>query len=1070
MLFRVLGPVEVGVAGASLALGPPRQRALLGVLVLHRGELVLSDRLVDALWDHDPPRTASHSVQSYVSGLRGVLGADRIETRGSGYVLHAACEEVDACRFEGLMTEGLRAAESGDPETAVQVLAQALEWWRGDPLMDVPAGVSLAGELARLDELHLRAVETWAEAQITLGRHEDVLPELERLTVTYPLRERLWGHRLLALYRAGRPADALRAYQQLRTRLVEELGVDPSAELESLYERILLQDPHLRQAAPIPHGDDVEAEVRNPYRGLRAFTEDEAADFFGRDELVRDLLRVLSDEGRDLLAVVGPSGSGKSSVVRAGLIPALRRGALPELQGPTMVTMLPGTDPFDALAAAAGTTPPASDGVRWLVELLDRPAVSTPLVLVIDQFEELFTLVADAASRWRFLDGLTVALDERSEMLRVVVTLRADFFDRPLGHPGVGRRMTAGMVVALPLTAEQLEAAATGPARRVGLALEPGLITELVADLAGQPGALPLFQYTLTELFERRQGNTLTLTSYRALGGIDGAVSRRADDLYGRLTTDEQAVARQLFLRLVHPGEHTSDGRRRVPASEIAALDIDPVAMQTVLDRFGRARLLSFDRDLRTGAATVEIAHDALLEAWRRLRAWVEEARDDLRRRAGLASAVAEWRAADRDPDYLLVGARLASYEQWAATAVLRLTTGEQSYLAASTARRDHEQAAEDARRREEARLRRRSGRRLWSSVAAIAVVVLVAAVAIVSRPGGTAPNVALIHGFGEDGGFEQLFVEGMAQLERRFDVVSETVVPLTNPGDALRSLCAAGFDLVFVGGFLLVSETLSVAPECPDTMLVMLDAVGLEELELPPNVLPVTFATDEGSFLAGAAAALKTRSGIVGFIGGQPVALIEEFRAGFEAGAALAAPDVAVVATYVTHRTSDDAFHEAFGNRPLGALAARQLYEQDADVVYAVAGESGRGVLDAAIELSAPGMRRWVVGVDTDWHLTEPTNRARHVLTSMVKRFDVAMADVMQAFVDDELTSEPRRYTLGSGGVELSSRGGALAVPATLALLRQQLIDREVTVPTIPSGTTLPAPTERRGQRRSGP
>jgi basic membrane protein A and related proteins len=390
---------------------------------------------------------------------------------------------------------------------------------------------------------------------------------------------------------------------------------------------------------------------------------------------------------------------------------------------------------------------------------------------------------------------------------------------------------------------------------------------------------------------------------------------------------------------------------------------------------------------------------------------------------------------------------------------VLQLTTGEQGYLAASTARRDREQAAEAARRREEARLRRRSGRRLWSSVAAIAGVVLVVAVAYASRPAGTA-RVGLIHGSAESG-FDRLFEEGMDQLERRFDVVSERVVPLTDPGDALRNLCAAGFDLVFVGGFLLVGETLPVAPACPDTMLVMLDAVGLEELELPPNVLPVTFATDEGSFLAGAAAALETSSGVVGFVGGQPVALVEEFRAGFEAGAARAAPDVVVLATYVTHRASGDAFHEAFGNRPGGALAARRLYEQDADVVYAVAGESGRGVLDAAMELSDPEARRWVVGVDTDWHLTESTDRARHVLTSMVKRFDVAMDDVVQAFVDDELTSEPRRFGLGSGGVELSSRGGRLADPAALALLRQQLIDGEITVPTTPSGPTLPAPTD---------
>jgi hypothetical protein len=183
----------------------------------------------------------------------------------------------------------------------------------------------------------------------------------------------------------------------------------------------------------------------------------------------------------------------------------------------------------------------------------------------------------------------------------VVVAMLADLFDRPLAHPAFSRRFVAGTVAVLPLTPEQVQAAAVEPAERAGLTVEPALPRRADADLADQPGALPLFQYALTELAERRGGaSTLTLDAYRAFGGIDGVVSRRAEDVYTGLTGADQAVARQVFLRLVHPGEHAADSRRRLAASELAALDLDPVATHTVFDRFGRARLLSFDRDARS--------------------------------------------------------------------------------------------------------------------------------------------------------------------------------------------------------------------------------------------------------------------------------------------------------------------------------------------------------------------------------------------------------------------------------------------------------------------------------------
>jgi len=196
------------------------------------------------------------------------------------------------------------------------------------------------------------------------------------------------------------------------------------------------------------------------------------------------------------------------------------------------------------------------------------------LVLVIDQFEELFTLVEDEAERRRFLVNLVAAMDDPHARVVVVLTLRADSYHKPLGYMDLAARLASNVVNVLPLTSDELEAAAQEPAARNGVTLEPALLAELLADVIGEPGALPIFQYALTELFDRRESNVLTVAAYRAMGGVRGALSRRADDLYHRLTFDEQEAARQLFLRLVSITEHDDWGRRRVPASEIVSMGV----------------------------------------------------------------------------------------------------------------------------------------------------------------------------------------------------------------------------------------------------------------------------------------------------------------------------------------------------------------------------------------------------------------------------------------------------------------------------------------------------------------
>jgi WD40 repeat protein/DNA-binding SARP family transcriptional activator len=480
-------------------------------------------------------------------------------------------------------------------------------------------------------------------------------------------------------------------------------------------------------------------EIYNPYKGLRAFQEADAADFFGRDALVQQLLDRLDGAaaGRDgrFLAIVGPSGSGKSSVVKAGLIPALRDGALPGSENWFVAEMTPGRSPFEALELALWSVAvePPPDLVQpmrrdagGLLRTIRRILPGTSggqLLLLVDQFEELFTLVEEEEERAFFLDSLLTAIHAPRSPLRLVVTLRADFYDRPLQRQQLGQLLKENTEIVLPLNATELTWAIREPARRLGVGLEEGLAATIAADVADQPGALPLLQYALTELFEQRQDQLISRAAYRQIGGVQGALGRRAEAVYAELDAAGQAAARQLFLRLVTLGEGAEDTRRRVLLSELEQLPITnhpspvtnyqlpitnnplpitPNSMTAVLDRFGAARFLTFDRDPLSRSPTVEVAHEALLSRWPRLRGWLADSRHDVRLQRLLATAASEWQHAGEESGYLLRGSRLDQFEQWAATSSVALTTAEQAFLAASLAARAARRGEEEARRQRE--------------------------------------------------------------------------------------------------------------------------------------------------------------------------------------------------------------------------------------------------------------------------------------------------------------------------------------------------------------------------------
>ncbi|HEY7627461.1 MAG TPA: BTAD domain-containing putative transcriptional regulator, partial [Ilumatobacteraceae bacterium] len=789
MEYRVLGPIEIADGdGSTVGVGGPLMRRLLAVLVINAGRVVPVDRLIDAVWGDNPPVAADATLQTYVSRLRRSVGdgEHRIVSRPPGYVLVANGDLIDSRRFEETLVAGRAAMVDGDEERAVALLNDALMLWRGRALLEFADEPWAQVDARRLEEQRLVALEELAAARLAVAPASEVVPELERLVAEQPLRERPLSLLMTALYRCGRHAEALRAFQDHRLAMSDELGLEPSTELRLLERQILDQDPSLAKppvgralrgyrlveqirsgdsgetwlavqpsvgrevvikmipasvandpqfirrfeaeaqmvaglehphivpmydywreaggaylvlrylrggslasalltrrpvndslmvagqiadalaeahrhgvmhgqlspgdilldaggsayiadfaiavalaehsdtaddvrslglllaemlAAPQPFDrsldpvdqlrrlrPDLSAAVidiisrstrslsadsftsaeefssacdgarsaggrsrrarstlgdRNPYKGLRPFEESDAADFFGRDGLIDELVNRLA-AGARFITVIGPSGSGKSSLVRAGLLPVVRRGAI---AGSWFVTtMTPGDDPLAELTMAIGRV-----AVRPIAELRQSleaaggfgravrgalPDDGSELLLVVDQLEEIFTVCQNEDARKAFLEGLAHAAFDARSRVRIITTLRADFYDRPLQYRAFAMLLDAGSLTVVPPSPDELEAAIIGPAARSGVELESGLMSHLVSELGERPAALALLQFTMAELFDQRRSGILTLDACRTIGGVTGALAHRADATFDSLTPEQQEIAR----------------------------------------------------------------------------------------------------------------------------------------------------------------------------------------------------------------------------------------------------------------------------------------------------------------------------------------------------------------------------------------------------------------------------------------------------------------------------------------------------------------------------------------------
>jgi len=407
-----------------------------------------------------------------------------------------------------------------------------------------------------------------------------------------------------------------------------------------------------------------------PYPGLASFRTEDTELFFGREELVRTLVgRLAAVARRDtaLLCVVGPSASGKSSILHAGLVRALREG-LPGVAGSEqwpVLTFSPGSHPLRRLTERHAAT----DGARR----------AAGRVIAIDQFEEVFTSCADAAEREEFVGALhglatrggTDGGGERAAL--VVLGLRADFYGQALRHRQLATPLQEAQVVVGPMTPEQVRRAIEQPARRAGILLGEGLVDLLLRDLAPvasvarsdrpahDSGALPLLSHTLLAAWSISRRGHLTIDDYHRSGGIRDAVARNAETVFEDLTPAERGLARRLFLRMVHITEGAADIRRRVSRVELLTAwpPDDHEAAERVIARFIEQRLVTADTE------SVEITHGALVTAWPRLRSWLDTERAGLVTHRRLADAAETWDASGRDPGTLYRGPRLATALGW---------------------------------------------------------------------------------------------------------------------------------------------------------------------------------------------------------------------------------------------------------------------------------------------------------------------------------------------------------------------------------------------------------------------
>jgi WD40 repeat protein/DNA-binding SARP family transcriptional activator len=748
--ITTLGGLSIQRDGQPVTGLATRKVEALLVYLACTGRTHVREVLAEMFWEERTPERSLGNLRVALTRLRKQVGDYLTIARDTVAIDPEAGVWLDVAELE----EKLRAERTAEASGLYQG-----EFLQGFYLRGAPGFEEwVTQERERLHLMVVNALHRQVDRDLAAGAFRGGIEHAQRLLALDPLLESAHQQMMLLLAAGGQRGAALEQYETCRALLAKELGVEPSAEIQETYELLLRGErPPGIPIAPTALDREPRPVGECPYRGLAAFREEDAPVFFGREGFTEQLW--LAVQQQPLVAViVGSSGSGKSSAVFAGLLPRLREA------GDWLIADLRPTErPFRALAGAVLSAMSPEQGdvdrryrarelaaalghgdlplVDLAVQALEQQPQARRLLLVVDQFEELYTLCPERAVRRRFLDMLLTAAGSagggREHRCVLLLTMRADFMGRALAYRPFADALQEASVILGPMNREELRGAIEKPAAVQGVALEAGLVERILDDVGEEQGNLPLLEFALTLLWERQSYGWLTHAGYEEIGRVEGALARYADEVYCELGPAQQEGARRLFLQLVRPGEGTEDTRRAASRTELG--DENWELAQHLADR----RLVVTGRD-DSHLETVEMVHEALIQGWGRLREWMEADRAFRTWQERLRVALRQWEATDQDEGALLRGGPLVEAEGWLAGRAAELSEPEREFIHAGVAQREQREALREARRqreleaaqkvaeaeRQRAEEKARATRRLRWLAAVLALAVLLAVTA----------------------------------------------------------------------------------------------------------------------------------------------------------------------------------------------------------------------------------------------------------------------------------------------------------------------------------------------------
>ncbi len=709
--IETLGGLTIRQDGEPATELATRKVAALLVYLACTDRACAREVLAELLWEERTPERAQANLRWALTNLRKNLGDYLLITRATVAISPEAEVRLDVRDLD----EHIRL---GQIEAAVELYqGEFLQgfYLRGARVFDRWA----AQERERLHLAVVDALHRQVDHDLAGGAFRAGIERAQRLLALDPLQETAHRQMMLLLAASGQRSAALSQYETCRELLIEELGAEPSLEVRETYELLRSGErPPGIPLAPAAWEQEPGPVAECPYRGLAAFREEDAPFFFGREAFTQRLLQAV--QVRPLVAViVGSSGSGKSSVVFAGLLPRLLEGG--DRGGWMIADLRPGMQPFRSLAGSlAPLMSPDLDETGRLVQarklaealhsgdlpladamehVLKKQPQGQCLLLVVDQFEELYTLCPEQEVRYRFLDELLAVLEAADAPPEprcvLLLTMRADFMGRALAHRPFADALQEACVMLGPMNREELAAAVEQPARVQGAAFEAGLVERILDDVGQEPGNLPLLEFALTLLWERQSYGWLNHAGYEEIGKVEGALARYADEVFSELDAEAQEQTRQVFVQLVRPGEGTEDTRRVATQAEVGEENWRLV--QHLADR----RLVVTGHD-EAEIGTVEVVHEALIQGWGRLRDWMEADRAFRTWQERLRVALRQWEMTEGDEGALLRGAPLAEAEGWLAERGKELGEAERAFVQAGLALRERRAIDKEARRQRE--------------------------------------------------------------------------------------------------------------------------------------------------------------------------------------------------------------------------------------------------------------------------------------------------------------------------------------------------------------------------------